>query len=86
MLVLSPKDLAIYCRDQRKLTNLSQSSIAEEVSLRQDTVSAFENKPENVRLDTLFRLLSALDLEMHITPKGEASHEESNLEGWTEKW
>jgi len=79
MLIHSPIDLAQYYRDQRKQQGLSQTAIAEEIAVRQDTVSKFELKPDNVRLDTLFRLLAALDMEIHIVPKGQKK-------GWTEPW
>ncbi len=80
MLIHSPADLAQYYRDQRKLRGLSQAAIAEEVAMRQDTVSKFELKPDNVRLATLFRLLAALDMEMHLAPRGQQK------KGWTEPW
>jgi len=86
MLIHTPKDLARYYRDQRRFRNISQTQIAEEVATRQDTVSKFENKPENVRIDTLFRLLSALELELHVYPKGESIQDNDNKNGWTEKW
>ena len=75
MIIRSPSDLAQYYRDQRKQRNVSQTIIAEEVVMRQDTASKFENKPDNVRLDTLFRVLAALDLELHLVPKEESISE-----------
>jgi len=85
MLIHTPTDLANFYRDQRKLHRISQTTIAQEISLRQDTVSKFELKPDNVRLDTLFRLLSALNLELHLVPKGQ-SGSDSNKTGWNEPW
>jgi len=84
MLIHSPADLAQQLRDRRRQLGLSQSAIGEEVALRQDTVSKFETKPDNTRLDTLFRLLSALNLELHTQPKEGASTEGSPH--WTEPW
>ncbi len=86
MLIHSPTDLAQYYRDQRKQRGLSQTSIAEEVALRQDTISKFELKPDNVRLDTLFRLLAALDMEVHLVPKGQSLSVKGQKKGWTEQW
>jgi HTH-type transcriptional regulator/antitoxin HipB len=86
MLIHSPADLAQYYRDQRKKLGLSQVSVADEVAVRQDTVSKFELKPDNVRLETLFRLLSALDMEVHILPKGQSISGDSDKKGWTEQW
>lgn len=86
MLIHSSNDLAQYYRDQRKQRNISQTTIAEEIAIRQDTVSKFENKPENVRLDTLFRLLAALDLELHLVPREDSITEDDKKKGWAEKW
>ncbi|MDT8283291.1 MAG: helix-turn-helix domain-containing protein [Gammaproteobacteria bacterium] len=86
MLIHSPADLAQYYRDQRKQVGLSQGAIAEDVAVRQDTVSKFELKPENVRLDTLFRLLAALDMELHIVPRETSGSVDNNKKGWTEQW
>ncbi len=86
MLIKSPSDLAGYFRDQRKQHHVSQSTIAEETALRQDTISKFELKPDNVRLDTLFRLLASLELELHIAPKDKASIVSEKQTGWTEQW
>ena len=86
MLIHSPADLAQYYRDQRKKQGVSQVTVAEEISVRQDTVSKFELKPDNVRLDTLFRLLAALDMEMHLVPKGQPIPVDSHKKGWTEQW
>lgn len=86
MLIHTPENLAQYYRDQRKLRCITQVAVSEEITIRQDTVSKFENKPGNVRLDTLFRLLAALDMELHIIPKDSTNHENRNGDGWTEKW
>ena len=86
MLIHTPTDLAQYYRDQRKKQGLTQVSVSDEISVRQDTVSKFELKPENVRLDTLFRLLSALDMELHVVPKGQSLSSVDDEKGWTEQW
>ena len=86
MLIHSPPDLAQHYRDQRKQRGLSQAAIAEEIGVRQDTVSKFELKPDNVRLDTLFRLLAALDMEMHLVPTGYSESVARQKKGWTEAW
>ncbi|EMI4293285.1 helix-turn-helix domain-containing protein [Vibrio vulnificus] len=85
MLITSPKQLAIHLRDERKHRRLSQAKTADPVGLKQDTVSKFEVNPETTRVQTLFRILSSLNLEMHIVQKGESSY--SNLDDeYDEKW
>ncbi|WP_281188673.1 helix-turn-helix domain-containing protein [Vibrio harveyi] len=89
MLITSPKQLAIHLRDERKSRNLSQNKVADPVGIKQDTVSKFELNPETTRIQTLFRILSSLNLEMHIVPKSESidprSDDESDYES-EEKW
>lgn len=58
--------LANAVRDQRKTRNITQSENAKLVGIKQNTVSAFENNPDGTKLETLFKLLAALDLELHL--------------------
>ena len=53
-------------RDARKAKGLSQSALAERVGLAQPKVSSVERGVLNVRVDTLLRLLAALDLELAL--------------------
>lgn len=73
MRINSAKELSVYIQDKRVLSNLSQESVADLASVRQATVSAFESKPDRAKLETLFKLLSALDLELEVSAKGLAS-------------
>ncbi|MDK9756655.1 helix-turn-helix domain-containing protein [Vibrio sp. D173a] len=85
MLITSSKQLAIHLRDERKSKNLSQVKVADPVGLKQDTVSKFEVNPETTRIQTLFRILSSLNLEMHIVQKGESIYsnpDDDNEEKW----
>ncbi|MDV6316458.1 helix-turn-helix domain-containing protein [Idiomarina sp. HP20-50] len=91
MKVTDPKALAVYLRDERKRRGLSQSVVADEVDLRQGTVSRFESTPEKMQLDTLFRLLSALELELSVKPRdGSARNQRGSHTSddgkWTEEW
>lgn len=83
MVIHSPKELAEFARDYRNQKKLSQAEVSDRVGLRQKTVSAFESNPEGTKLDTFFRLLSALDLELQIVPKGDIG---VSTQGWDEEW
>ncbi|AMV12772.1 helix-turn-helix domain-containing protein [Legionella pneumophila] len=76
MIISSAKDLALYLNDKRKQLKMSQSEVADLVGLKQDTISKFENSPDNSRIDTLFRILSALNLNMSLVEKDQKTHEE----------
>jgi HTH-type transcriptional regulator / antitoxin HipB len=83
MIIHSTKELAEFTKDHRKRKKLSQVEVSDRVGLRQMTLSAFESKPESTKLETLFRLLSALDLELHVMPKETKIKDD---QGWNEEW
>ncbi len=85
MLVTSPKALAARCIDQRKQLKQSQTDVGDDAAIRQGTVSAFERHPEKTKLETLFRILSSLELELHIVPKGEDPGSQGKG-GGTDSW
>lgn len=66
MNVTSPKMLAQAIRDARKQRNLTRRETAASMGMKQSTVSEFENHPEGTSLDTLFKLLAALDLKLQV--------------------
>ncbi|MFK7684452.1 hypothetical protein ACI7MJ_12320 [Aeromonas caviae] len=52
--------------------------------MRQDTVSNFELNPESTKLDTLFKILAALELSLDIKPRTDPPDSPSS--GWKEEW
>jgi HTH-type transcriptional regulator / antitoxin HipB len=83
MLIHSPKELAQWVHTQRKKKRWSQAETSALVGLKQTTLSKFEIRPDHTRLATLFRILSALGLEMHVMPQGKSPAEAGK---WSEKW
>ena len=68
-LVSTSKQLALILRGIRKTRGLSQEAAGKKVGLLPKTISALENHPESSSIESLFKLLSALDLELLIAPK-----------------
>lgn len=83
MNITSTKMLANALRNERKKRKLSQSKTAETIGLKQSTVSEFENYPDGTRLETLFKLLVALDLELQITPRNSNPQDKTT---WDQEW
>jgi HTH-type transcriptional regulator / antitoxin HipB len=83
MIIHSPQELAEFAKDSRNRKKLSQAEIGDRVGLRQKTVSAFESRPESTKLETFFRLLSALDLELQIVSKEDTG---PTVQGWDQEW
>ncbi len=62
---------------------MSQTQTAELIGIKQTTVSDFENKPKSTKLETLFKILAALDLELHVTKRGSTPDEKKT---WRKEW
>ena len=67
--ITSPKDLGRALRRYRKDLGLSQTDVGEKLNIRQATISNMESGSANVSLDTLFRVIAALGLEIQLEPR-----------------
>ncbi len=68
-LVTSPQALGAALKRQRKLKRLNQKQAGHPFKIEQSTVSSIEAGAPGTRLETIFRLLAALDLELVIRSK-----------------
>jgi len=69
-LIHSLTALGAVIKRQRKAKKLTQTQVGAQFNLDQSTLSSVEQGKEGTRLITLFRILSALDLEIIIRTKG----------------
>jgi len=65
-LARSPKQLGLVIRQRRAAKGLTQTQLADLVGTGQKTISKIENGNPATRVDTLFSILAALDLEADI--------------------
>ena len=63
------KDLGNVLRQARNARNLTQADLAARAGIWQRTVSNIETSTSGAKVDTIFDLLAALDLELHIVPR-----------------
>lgn len=82
MYIRSPKELGLYVLAQRKKLNLSQTDLGKLVGLKQKTISAFENHPESAQIETLFRILAAINSDLELMLKN--NHNNAVL--WDKEW
>ena len=75
--ITSAETLGKVLRRYRKERDLTQSAAGKKLNLPQKTVSQIESGLPGVQLGTLFKLLSALELEMHLEPRGKPSKDEA---------
>jgi HTH-type transcriptional regulator/antitoxin HipB len=84
MKITNTKQLSAYLKDIRSDNGLSQTDVANKVGIRQDTVSSFELRPDSTKMETFFKLLSALELDFEITPRNPKRKDDNS--GWKEEW
>ncbi len=82
MKITSTKQLSSFFKDARKRKDISQSTVAKKIGIKQDTVSKFELDADGTRLDTFFKILSALNLELQIKERDSDTTDNS----WKEEW
>lgn len=71
-------ELASTIRAQRKSKGLSQAEVAELVGIKQSTVSAFEVNPDSTKIDTLFRIIAAIGLQIDLKEKNKNQEDNSS--------
>ncbi len=75
---ISPKILGQILKSARSQKGLTQEQAGKLVGITQAMLSRIERGETHIRIDTLFRLLAALELEMAIQPRNKVGDE---LEG-----
>jgi HTH-type transcriptional regulator/antitoxin HipB len=70
------KDLGHVLREARKIQNLTQADLAARAGIWQRTVSNIETSASGAKVDTIFDLLAALDLELHIVPRSKMTSDD----------
>ena len=68
----TPLQLGNSIRERRRKLGLTQEQLAEKVGVRQRTISDVESAGA-ARVDTLLRMLVALDLELLVRPRTRGS-------------
>jgi HTH-type transcriptional regulator / antitoxin HipB len=78
--IYSPKSLGSAIKRQRKAKKLSQHEAGAAFRLDQTTISSIEQGAPGTRLETIFRILAALDLDIIIKPRKDIL--DKNGENW----
>ena len=71
--VTSPETLGKVLRRYRKNLGLTQVEAGSKFNLPQKTVSRIEAGAVAIRLDTVFKYMAALGLEIHLEPRDKPS-------------
>lgn len=76
--VRTTDQLAKVIQGIRKSSGQSQHAVADKVGMLQKTVSLIETSPDNATLISLFKLLSALNLELILQDKPSKTHDQDS--------
>ncbi|HKP96580.1 MAG TPA: helix-turn-helix domain-containing protein [Fibrobacteria bacterium] len=71
--ILTTRQLAQTLKGWRKSRKLTQAGAALRVGMRPKTISVLESEPDSSTLGSLFKLLSALEVELVIRPKSKVT-------------
>ena len=72
----------MYLRDYRYRQGLNQTELGNRFGVRQKTISKFENDPGSGKIDTLFKILAGLGLELILVPREETAREDAATGEW----
>jgi HTH-type transcriptional regulator/antitoxin HipB len=72
-LARSPQEVGHAIREARKVQKLTQKELAIRSGVWQETISKIENGLSGTKLETIFDLLSALELEVTIDDRSKGS-------------
>jgi len=75
--IRSNKDLGAALRLARKARDLRQIDVARQASVRQALVSDIENGATTAKLDTILRILAALNLDLSIVQRRTTGYDPS---------
>lgn len=84
MTITRPQQLSTFIKEYRKKHGITQAEIAQLVGIRVATISDFENKPESCKLETFFKILAALNLQIVVAARDQAPNDKQSQ--WTEGW
>jgi len=71
-IIRNNKTLGEAIRRERRTLNLRQVDLARKASVRQALVSGLENGETQAKLDTIIKVLAALELDLTIVPRQKA--------------
>lgn len=77
MIVRNEKQLGALIRTARKKKGWRQVDLARQASMRQQLISELENGASSSRLDTILKILAALELDLDVVNRRSPSFEPS---------
>ena len=91
MKTTTSKQLCAHLQSVRHAKGWSQAKMGEIIGIRQGTISKFEQLPDKSTIETLFKLLAALELEIELKPRNSQdislnNDTQTSDKYWGEEW
>ncbi len=72
----SARQLGLALQQRRATKQLTQTELADLIGTGQKTISKIENGSPGTRMDTLFSILAALELELEVKPRQQGGYDD----------
>lgn len=83
MKINTANELSIFVKNERKQQQRTQSDVSSNIGMKQPTLSAFEKQSSQARVETLFKIIHELGLELHLS---KVQGEDKADTKWTQEW
>ncbi len=75
----NPASVGVLLRRARRAKGLNQTQLAKLAGVHQTTISLIETNVDNAKLGTLFKILSALQLDLKLAARGDELDDYADL-------
>ena len=82
MKINTANDLSLLIKSERKKQHRTQADVSSNIGIKQPTLSAFEKQSAQSRIETLFKIVHELGLELHLSSSKDIVSDNE----WTEEW
>lgn len=72
-MIRSSREFGTFIHNERVKRNLTQKGLADLAGTGQKTVSRIENGHDGTKMETIFSLIAALDLDLQLAPRSKDS-------------
>lgn len=83
MKINTANELSLFLKNERKQQHRTQSDVSSNIGIKQPTLSAFEQQSSLSRIETLFKIVHELGLELHLSKPQSSINDKDK---WAQEW
>ncbi|UXI00769.1 type II toxin-antitoxin system antitoxin HipB [Photobacterium sp. TY1-4] len=81
-MIYNSRQLANHLKLMRTRKHLTQAQLAKRVGIKQSTLSNFETNPETTQLQTFFKIIQALEVDLEVRERQKEVKPQIDDEVW----